>query len=352
MAARIRLAAVLLVSTLALACSRGGSTAQQFVERGDQYAAAGPIRRRRDRVPERASRSSRRWRPATPSLATPTRKRAKPEEAYRAYCNAIDLDPDDGHARVEAGRLLLSAGRYNEALVRAVQTLERDDQNVDAQILSGRALTKLRRYDDAIAQLDAAVAIDHRRPAYAALGDAKLAAGDADGAEAAFRAAVERAPQSVEARVALAALPRRPRAPRRSRTAAAAGGGRQPGERARQPRGRQPSMCRASRDQAAEPFFKAAAAQPNQKMKSTLALADYYSAAQRYDGCARGARSGDQRADGDRGEGSPRGDRARDRITGRRAAPDRRRAEEAADARMPWPSTRSCCSARGRPTRR
>ena len=36
------------------------------------------------------------------------------------------------------------------------------------------------------------------------------------------------------------------------------------------------------KDAAAEPFLKTAAAQPHQKLKSTLALADYYAAARRY----------------------------------------------------------------------
>ena len=70
--------------------------------------------------------------------------------------------------------MLFGAGRFNEALVRAEQALEREDSNVDAQILAGRALTRLRRFDEAIAQLDAAVAVDHRPAAYAALADAKL----------------------------------------------------------------------------------------------------------------------------------------------------------------------------------
>ena len=108
------------------------------------------------------------------------------------------------HSRVEAGKLLFGAGRYNESLVRAEQALERANDNVEAQILAGRALTKLRRFDDAMAQLDAAVAVDHRPEAFVALADAKLAAGDPAGAEAAFRAGVDASPQSVEARVALA----------------------------------------------------------------------------------------------------------------------------------------------------
>ena len=280
MGARIPLAAVLLVSTLALACSRGGSTAQQFVERGDQYAAEG-----RYDAAVIEYRNALKKQPAMAAVYTKLgdayAEEGKPEEAYRAYCNATDLDADDGHARVEAGRLLFSAGRYNEALVRAVQTLERDNQNVDAQILSGRALTKLRRYDDAIAQLDAAVAIDHQPSAYAALGDAKRAAGDADGAEAAFRAAVERAPQSVEARITLAdylvATKRHAEAEQHLQQAVTANPASELANRAAAN-----FYVSSHRDQAAEPFFKAAAAQPNQKMKSTLALADYYAAARRY----------------------------------------------------------------------
>jgi tetratricopeptide (TPR) repeat protein len=281
MAARTNLAAVLAVASLTLACGRGGDTAQRYIERGDQYAAEGrhdaAVIEYRNALKKEPARAA-----VYTKLGDSYAEQGKPEDAYRAYCSAVDLDPADGHARVEAGRLLFSAGRFNEALVRAVQTLERDEQNVDAQILSGRALTKLRRYDDAIAQLDAAVAIDHRPSAYAALGDAKLAAGDAAGAEAAFRAAVERAPQSVEARVALAhylsATSRAAEAEQQLLQAVSANPASELANRAAAN-----FYVSNHRDQAAEPFFKTAAAQPNQKLKSTLALADYYSAARRYD---------------------------------------------------------------------
>jgi tetratricopeptide (TPR) repeat protein len=281
MSARIALAAVLAVSSLALACSRGGERAQRFVERGDQYVAEGrhdaaviEYRNALKKEPTLAAAYTR--------LGDAYAEQGKPEEAYRAYCNAIDLDAADGHARVEAGRLLFAAGRFNEALVRAVQTLERDYHNVDAQILSGRALTKLRRYDEAVAQLDAAVAVDHRPSAYAALGDAKQAAGDTAGAEAAFRAGVERAPQSVEARIALAhylaATARPAEAEQLLLQAVAANPSSELANRATAN-----FYVSNRRSEAAESFFKTAAAQPNQKMKSTLALADYYSAARRYD---------------------------------------------------------------------
>jgi tetratricopeptide (TPR) repeat protein len=204
MPARIRLAAaVAALSALTMACTRGEEAARRYVARGDEYRAAG----RHDAAVleyRNAVRQQPAWGDAHRKLADAYADQGKAEEAYRAYCTAVDVDPADVHSRVEAGRLLLSAGRYSEALVRGVQALERDEQNVDAQILSGRALTKLGRVEDAIAQLDAAVSIDHRPPAYAALGEAKLAGGDREGAEAAFRAGVDRAPQSVDARVALA----------------------------------------------------------------------------------------------------------------------------------------------------
>jgi tetratricopeptide (TPR) repeat protein len=280
MGARIPLAVVLAFSSLALACSRGGDTAPQFVARGDQYAAEGrydaAVIEYRNALKKQPTLAA-----AYTKLGDAYVEEGKPEEAYRAYCNAVDLDADDGHARVEAGRLLFSAGRYNEALVRAVQALERNDQDVDAQILSGRALTRLRRYEDAIAQLDAAVSIDHRPSAYAALGDAKRAAGNAAGAEAAFRAAVERAPQSVEARITLAdylvATNRQAEAEQHLLQAVTANPSSEIANRAAAN-----FYVSSRRNQAAEPFFKTAAAQPNQKMKSTLALADYYSAARRY----------------------------------------------------------------------
>jgi tetratricopeptide (TPR) repeat protein len=280
MPARMSLAAVLVFSSLALACS-GGETAQRYIERGDQYAAEG-----RHDAAVIEYRNALKKEPTLAAVYTKLgdayAEQGKPEEAYRAYCSAIDLDAADGHARVEAGRLLFSAGRFNEALVRAVQTLERDNQDVDAQILSGRALTKLKRYDEAVAQLDAAVAVDHRPSAYAALGDAKQEAGDAAGAEAAFRAGVERAPQSVDARIALAhylaATERAAEAEEQLLQAVAANPSSELANRAAAN-----FYVTNRRNQAAESFFKTAAAQPNQKMKSTLALADYYAAAQRYD---------------------------------------------------------------------
>jgi tetratricopeptide (TPR) repeat protein len=275
------LAVLAAVSALTLACARGDDAARRLIERGDAYQAAGrhdaAIIEYRNAIRKQSSSAE-----AYRKLADAYVDNGKAEEGYRAYCTAVDLNPADLHSRVEAGRLLLSAGRFNEALVRAVQTLERDEQNVDAQVLSGRALTRLARVDDAIAQLESAVAIDHRPSAYAALGDARLAAGDRDGAEAAFRASVSRAPQSVDARLALAqylaATNRTGEAEQQLLQAVSANASSEAANRALAS-----FYITTGRDRAAEPYLRTAAAQPNQTLKSSLALADYYAAAHRYD---------------------------------------------------------------------
>jgi tetratricopeptide (TPR) repeat protein len=273
---------VLIVPLLivASACSGPRQRAADFVRRGDEQVAAG-----------RNSAAILEYRNAVrrdPKLAEAHRKlgdvyleEGKLEEAYHAFANATSVDPADVHSRVEAGRLLYGAGRFTEALVRAEQALERDDQSVDAQVLAGRALTSLRRFDEAIAQLDAAVAHDHAPPAYAALADAKLAAGDRSGAEAALRAGVLAAPASADARIALAGyLVSAARYPEAEREFLAAVHASPTSEMAN--RAAASFYLSRHQDAAAEPFLKTAAGLPRQKLNSTLALADYYSAAKRY----------------------------------------------------------------------
>ena len=262
------------------ACARTRQTAGEFVHRGDQQLAAGrygaaAIEYRNAIKKEPASAEAHR------KLADTYKEQGKLEDAYRSYANAIDLDAADVHSRVEAGRLLFGAGRFTEALVRAEQALERENENVDAQILAGRALTRLRRFDEALAQLNAAVDVDQRPAAYAALADARLAAGDPAGAEAAFRAGVNSAPQSVEAHVALAryyaAGGRHGDAEREFLQAVEIGPASEMANRAAAA-----FYLATGRGAAAEPFLRTAAGQPNQKLKSTLALADYYAAGRRY----------------------------------------------------------------------
>ena len=275
-----KLLPIVLTLMIAGACGGTRQSAGDFIRRGDEQASAGrysaAVIEYRNAVRKEPSRAE-----AHRKLGDAYMEDGKLEEAYHAFTDATSLDAGDVHSRVQAGRLLFGAGRFTEALVRAEQALERDDQSVDAQILAGRALTNLRRFDEAIAQLDAAIAIDHRPSAYAALADAKQAAGDRKGAEAVLRAGVTAAPESGEARVALAnylmADARNTDAEQEFLRAVGASPGSEMANRAAA------SFYLAMRkDGAAEPFLKTAAAQPNQKLKSSLALADYYAAARRY----------------------------------------------------------------------
>src|SRR6476646_10961310 len=124
----------LLVLPLLLVLAGCGArrTSAEFIKRGDEQVAAGHL--------SAAAIEYRNAIKREPSLAEAHRKLAdayaaddKLEQAYHAYANAIELDQQDVHSRVEAGRLLFGAGRFNEALVRAEQALERDERNVDAQ---------------------------------------------------------------------------------------------------------------------------------------------------------------------------------------------------------------------------
>lgn len=265
---------------LTSACIGREAAARRFIESGDAHLAAGrgaaAVIEYRNAIKTRPA-----WAEAYRKLGDAYMGQGESEEAYRAYSNAIEIDPADAHSQVEAGRLLFSAGRYNEALVKAEHALERDERSVDAQVLWGRVLGKMHRFDEAIAQLEKAVAVDHRPEVYNALGEVKFASGDRVGAEQAFRAAIASDAASVDARLALAqflsavgntsdaeqelqrAASAHPTSELVNRTAAA-------------------FYLSLKRDADAEPYLRAAANLPNQKLKSTLALADFLIAAHRF----------------------------------------------------------------------
>lgn len=282
---RARVFSIVAVVMLAAGCASREQAATAAMIRGDEYlrggrAAAAIIEYRN------AAKRQPKWPEIYRKLGDAYAAQGSGEEAYRAYCTAIDLDQADTHSRVEAGRLLLAAGRYSEALVRAEQALERSERDTGAAVLASRALAKMNRTDEALAQLDAAVANDPAPQVYAALGEVRRASGDRAGAEAAFRAGVAHAPQSVEARIALAnflaASGRTADAETEYKAAVAANGASEAANRALAA-----FYVTHGRDREAEGYLRAAAAQPNQTLKSTLALADYYLDAERYDDARR-----------------------------------------------------------------
>src|SRR6266568_3607768 len=194
-----RVIAVMLSATLAAACAGSAEQARRHAARGDEYFAA-------DRFDaavieyRNALKQQPKWADVHLKLADTYTALGKAEEAYRAYASAIELIPGNTRSYLGMGRLLLDAGMYNEAKLRAELILDRDPHNVDALLLYGRALNQQGRFKDAIGAFNTALAIDGRPAVYDGLGQAKAGLRDQKGAEAAYREGTDKNPRSVEAR--------------------------------------------------------------------------------------------------------------------------------------------------------
>src|SRR4029077_4751112 len=77
--------------------------------------------------------------------------------ALGEYTRAADLRLDDVALQVKAGKLLLLAGRFDDARARADKALAKDAKNIDALILSANALAGLKDPAGAIAQVEEAI---------------------------------------------------------------------------------------------------------------------------------------------------------------------------------------------------
>ncbi len=233
------------------ACSNKEQAAREALQRGDAYASSGQynaaVLEYRTAIAKRPGTADtyRRLGAAYAALG-------RDEEAYRAFANATDVDPDDRVSGVESGRLLLASRLYDQAQIRAEQVLDVDPLNADARVLR-----------------------------YRAIGDAAAAVGDLLNAEAAYRSAVVDAPQSAEAFVALAqfllSTNRLDEAEQVLRNGVTASPASELSNRALAAH-----LIRSGHAREAEPYLKTAAAQTNQRYRSTLALADYYYNANRY----------------------------------------------------------------------
>ena len=126
------------------------------------------------------------------------------EGAYREYQRAADLLPDDAAVQTRAATLLFMAGQFEDVRTRAQAVLKKDPKNVDAQILYANALVGLQDLEGGVKQIEDAIQIDPTNAAtYTNLALLKMAQGQRDAAEAAFKKAVELDPKSIKARLAL-----------------------------------------------------------------------------------------------------------------------------------------------------
>ena len=125
--------------------------------------------------------------------------------ALRAAATAADLAPDDADVQIEAGRLLLLAGRYTDAKARAEKVLARDAANIQGRLLLGNSTLRLKDFDSAIQEFQEAIRLDpSQTDAYMRLGAIKASRGEREAAEQSFRRAIEQDPKSAMARLALA----------------------------------------------------------------------------------------------------------------------------------------------------
>ena len=138
-------------------------------------------------------------------LATAYAAVGNPEAAFREYILAADLLPTDGEVQVKASAYLVMAGQFEDAKSRISRLLEREPQNIDAQIVLGNALAGLRDLEGAVRQLEEAIQLDPTRSqSYGNLAMVRAQGGQTQEARAAFEKAVSLAPTSVAAQLALA----------------------------------------------------------------------------------------------------------------------------------------------------
>src|SRR5262249_21883101 len=180
------------VGLLALtACSRDPTkAAQRYVASGDAYASAGKyaeaIIQYRNAI-QNDPRSS----DARLKLAETSFRVGDGATALEQYIRTADLRPDDVAVQLKTSKLLLLAGRFDDAKSRAEKILARDSRNVDAQIVIANALAEQKDLDAAVGQIEEALKLDPQRSlTYTNLGALELSRGQRDAAERAFRHAV------------------------------------------------------------------------------------------------------------------------------------------------------------------
>lgn len=177
---------------------------REYVERGDRYiqdknVEAAIIEYRN------AVQHDPRFGEAYRKLASAYLTHGDGAEAVRAAVTAAELLPDVPEAQLEAGSLLLLAGKFVDAKKLADKVLSANAQDVRARVLLGNATAGLKDLDAAIKEFEEAIRLDPQQSAtYTGLATLKASSGDPAAAERIFKQAISTDSQSTNARLALA----------------------------------------------------------------------------------------------------------------------------------------------------
>ena len=189
----------------ASACSRDiEKMKREYVERGDRYiqdknVEAAIIEYRN------AVQHDPRYGEAYRKLAAAYLSHGDGAEAVRAAVTAAELLPDVPEAQLEAGSLLLLAGKFADAKKLADRVLAANPKDVRARVLLGNSTAGLKDVDSAIKEFEEAIRLDPQQSGiYTGLASLKASSGDPVAAERIFKQAISTDPQSTNPRLALA----------------------------------------------------------------------------------------------------------------------------------------------------
>ncbi len=205
MQSKLAIACLALAAIVSSSCSRDVERVKRdYVEQGDRYEKennfdAAIIEYRN------AVQQDPRFAEAYRKLATAYLNRGEGSSALRAATTAADLLPDVPEAQIEAGNLLLLAGKFDDAKAHAERVLAKNPESLVARVLLGNAMAGLKDTDSAIKEFEEAIRLDPTQTgSYASLGTLEASRGDADVAEHTFQQAITIDPKSTAARLALA----------------------------------------------------------------------------------------------------------------------------------------------------
>ena len=137
-------------------------------------------------------------------LAQTYEKLADSPNALREYVRAADLLPNDAEVQVKAAAYLLAGGMFDDSLVRSRNALALNPRHVEARLLFAQATAGIKDFEAGVKEVEKSIEMNPTEPkSFAQLGTFRLAQGNLEKAEQAFKSAHEIAPNSVESLLGL-----------------------------------------------------------------------------------------------------------------------------------------------------